>query len=74
MTDTMDNMRALVCYLKELHVEKAELLPYHPLWQEKNLKIGLENPKTFDKTMAEWMNTERLDECRSVFRDASIEV
>jgi len=73
MTDTMDNMKAISSFLKELRVEKVELMPYHPLWQEKNMKIGVENPGTLDKAMSEWMNKDGLEECRSVFKKASIE-
>jgi pyruvate formate lyase activating enzyme len=73
MTDTTDNMKAISSFLKELHVEKVELMPYHPLWQEKNLKIGVENPGVLDKAMSEWMNKDGLDECRSLFRNTSIE-
>ena len=74
MTDAEENINAIASFLKELNVKKAELMPYHPLWQEKNLKIGMENPAVNDKTMLGWMSQDGLNECKSIFKKASIDV
>ncbi len=74
MTDAEENINAIASFLKEFNVKKAELMPYHPLWQEKNLKIGMEDPAVNDKTMSEWMSQDKLNECKSIFKKASIDV
>lgn len=74
MTDTAENIDAIVSFLNRLDVSKVELMPYHPLWQDKNLKVGIENSAVNDRAMSTWMSRERLEECKDVFRRASIDV
>jgi len=44
ITDTDANLRAIVGFLKDCGADKAELLEYHPLWREKNCKLGIPEP------------------------------
>ena len=55
ITDTTDNLKAIAAFLKQCGADAVRLLPYHPLWKEKNCKLGIADPagqngKPNDKT------------------------
>ena len=72
ITDTRQNLLAIVSLYREEKVKKTQLLPYHPLWQDKNLKIGIKQVSAKDSNMDEWMENERVKECEAIFRQAGI--
>ena len=74
ITDTNQNLRAIVDFLKSLEVEKAELLEYHPMWREKNCKLGLPRPADEPADLDSFSSRGHLDSCRQIFLDAGIEV
>jgi pyruvate formate lyase activating enzyme len=74
MTDTDANINAIASFLKELHVKRAQLMAYHPLWREKGLKIGLDNPVKDDRKLSGWADKDRLKACKQIFRNASIHI
>ena len=74
ITDTRENLMAIVEFLKACNVTKAELLAYHPLWREKNHKLGIPNPENENDDLESFLNREHLAACRQVFLDAGIQV
>ncbi len=72
ITDTPENIRAIVNFLKECGVNEARLLPYHPLWQEKNRKIGVSPDTGGAPAMDKWLDNTVLEKCRGVFEAAGI--
>ena len=72
ITDAAENISAIADFLTTCGVRTARLLPYHPLWQEKNMKIGI-NPQTSgNPAMQKWLDNRRLAECRSIFEAAGL--
>ncbi|MDZ7832777.1 MAG: glycyl-radical enzyme activating protein [Desulfobacterales bacterium] len=72
ITDTPENIHAIVDFLSSCGVCEARLLPYHPLWQEKNEKIGISMEKDRAPEMDKWLDRNVLYECRQVFETAGI--
>jgi len=73
ITDTPENIQAIVHFLSTCGVHEARLLPYHPLWQEKNLKIGVALGGHAAE-MDQWLDNQVLDRCRTVFATAGISI
>jgi len=74
ITDTEENLTAIVSFYRAENVKKTQLLAYHPLWQAKNLKIGIEPLETGGPKMDAWMPGERVKACKAFFLDAGIVV
>jgi pyruvate formate lyase activating enzyme len=74
ITDTDQNLRAIVDFLQDCGAEKAVLLEYHPLWREKNRKLGLPDPQEGLDELASFSSREHLARCRCIFLDAGIQV
>ncbi|MBU2514395.1 glycyl-radical enzyme activating protein [bacterium] len=72
ITDTEKNLAAIVSFYKENRVEKTQLMAYHPLWQEKNRKIGIKSSANSEEKMSEWLASERVKECEKIFSEAGI--
>ncbi len=75
ITDTKENLEAIIALFREEGVTETRLLPYHPLWQEKNQKLGIESsssPGTMDQSLDQWLAGERVAECESLFEQAGI--
>lgn len=72
ITDTAKNMRAVADFLVSCGAEKARLLPYHPLWREKNRTIGIESHSSKIPDMDKWMDGDSIEACRSIFLQAGI--
>lgn len=73
-TDDAANISGIADFLNQCGVDQISLLPYHPLWREKNRKIGNHVPSGDDAEMSTWLSRERLDKCRAIFRSAGVEV
>ncbi|MCG8633508.1 MAG: glycyl-radical enzyme activating protein [Desulfobacterales bacterium] len=71
ITDSEENLEAIVRFYRKHHVKKTQLMAYHPLWQEKNARIGLASPTVFPE-MDRWMTGERFRQCEKIFLDAGI--
>jgi pyruvate formate lyase activating enzyme len=74
ITDTDENMRSLAAFLKECRVEKAQLLPYHPLWQEKNRTIGIHDPAGETGLMNAFLDSRRIAYCKAILQREGIRV
>jgi len=74
ITDTESNMHAIAHFLKASGSEKAQLLPYNPLWHEKNLKIGKDSPYSKKTGLTEFMDAKKIEKCKDVFRQIGIGV
>lgn len=73
ITDTDDNLRKIASFLQSLHVTKASLLAYNPLWPEKGAKLGY-GLTGISKPLKEWMPKEKIHYCEDIFRMYGIEV
>jgi len=74
ITDTRENLEAIVEFLKTCEVTRAELLEYHPLWREKNRKLGIPNPENENSDLELFSNQEHQAACQQIFLDAGIHV
>lgn len=72
ITDTKENLEAIVAFYRQEKVQKTQLMAYHPLWQEKNKKIGITSVSVKEANMADWMSHERLTLCENFFIDQGI--
>lgn len=72
ITNTKKNLSAIVSLYREEKVKKTQLMAYHPLWQNKNQKIGIISFSTKENKMGEGMPKEELKECEKAFIDAGI--
>lgn len=74
ITDTNENLEAIVDFLMSVGAEKAELLEYHPMWREKNRKLGFSVMMDEPADLDSFLSRKHLDKCRQIFMDAGIEV
>ncbi|MBI9076957.1 MAG: glycyl-radical enzyme activating protein [Desulfatibacillum sp.] len=74
ITDTEENIQAIIGFYKECGVKKAQVLPYHPLWQEKNFKIGIRDYRGETRAMQSFLDKNRLQACRDAFMAADIQL
>jgi pyruvate formate lyase activating enzyme len=72
ITDTEKNVRGIAGFLNTCEVKKATLLPYHPLWQEKNAKIGIHEPMGERPEMTAFLEKEKINACKTMFQKAGI--
>lgn len=72
ITDTDENITAVASFLKELGVTQGALLPYNPLWQEKNRKMGLVDPLEEHRRLADFSDRAVLERCGKIWTDAGI--
>lgn len=70
ITDTRDNLEAIVSLYKEEDVNKTGLLPYHPLWQDKNQKLGIASGPGLN--MDQWLAKDRAKACEKIFIEGGI--
>jgi len=70
--DTKENLSSIVSFYRKEEVTRTQLMPYHPLWMDKNRKIGM-NPVLADgNKMGEWPAWDRIKACEDLFIDAGI--
>ncbi|MGD0275831.1 MAG: glycyl-radical enzyme activating protein [Syntrophales bacterium] len=74
ITDTVANMEAIAGFLREHGVRNAELLPYNPLWHEKNWSIGYADILIKDPIMNKFMAREKIQYCKNIFKSAGLDV
>ncbi len=74
ITDTEENLREIVSFFRKENVTKTQMMAYHPLWQEKNRKIGIDPSSNHTEEMNRWMEGEKVDVCKKYFTDAGIDV
>ena len=72
ITDTDKNIEDIISFFREMGVTKTHLIPYHPLWQEKNQQIGIEAEKPTDIELQHWISQEKIKKCEEKFRSAGI--
>lgn len=71
ITDREENLKGIANFLKDLNVEEAHLLPYNPLWYEKEEQLGLES-QTDQLKEKSWQSAEKLSKCREIFKNCKI--
>lgn len=72
ITDKEDNLASIAAYLNQNGVRAVALLPYNPLWHEKNRKIGRHNSYSKRSEMNEWIKPSRIEQCKQIFKDFEI--
>ncbi|MCP4115347.1 MAG: glycyl-radical enzyme activating protein [Desulfobacteraceae bacterium] len=72
ITDTRDNISAIIDFYKQEKVGETRLLPYHPLWRDKIKKLGISRPAEKDMETDQWMAKETLAACEKEFARAGI--
>lgn len=72
MTATEDNLRSIASFLRQNGVGKVALLPYHPLWIEKNEKIGKTLSFEQKYSMSSWMKPSEVTLYRSFLEGMEI--
>ncbi len=74
ITDTEHNIRSISGFLEMQQVKQAQLMPYHPLWKEKNRKIGVGDSEIDGGAMSELLDRQKIEDCKKMFEDSGIEV
>lgn len=74
ITDTGDNLRAVAAFLKQCGAGRVQLLPYHPLWQEKSRTIGRSAPMAAGTPLGQWLPPEALAESKAIFTREGISI
>ena len=75
ITATPANLGATAAFLKRCGADRAQLLPYHPLWQAKNRTIGMPPPADGPTAaLGQWLSPQALSECAAVFTREGIAV
>ncbi len=72
ITDTQENLSAILALFKEKQVRKAQLLAYHSLWLAKNRKLGVESSLGDDNRLKGRLAEARRQACARMFRAAGI--
>ncbi|HUN54610.1 MAG TPA: glycyl-radical enzyme activating protein [Smithella sp.] len=73
ITDTEANISGVAAYLQSLHITRAALLAYNPLWHEKSYKIGVEDPYKKSKAMTSFSENAVMERCEDIFANAGID-
>jgi pyruvate formate lyase activating enzyme len=72
ITDSTENIDAIISLFRQVGVVKTHLMPYHPLWQEKNRQIGIEAEKPENVAMDGWIAQDQVKYCEKKFHAAGI--
>jgi pyruvate formate lyase activating enzyme len=74
ITDIESNLTEIADFLLDCGATKVSLLPYHPLWQEKNKTIGIHESIGNQNSMMEFLPQKRIKACKSIFIDKGISI
>ncbi len=72
ITDSTENIDAIISLFSEVGVVKTRLMPYHPLWQEKNRQIGIEAEGPENMELDRWIAHDQVKQCEKKFHAAGI--
>lgn len=72
ITDTDENLTAIMQLYKETGIKKTGLLPYNPTWYGKTEKLGVSVPAEL-AGINHWQSSEKLEHCKDIFRREGIE-
>ena len=72
ITDTDENLAAIAQFYVENGVKRTELLPYNPTWYGKNDKLGIQLAAPL-AGLDHWQSREKIEHCKSIFRNSGIE-
>ncbi|MBN1498328.1 MAG: glycyl-radical enzyme activating protein [Spirochaetes bacterium] len=72
ITDTAENIRSIAAFLKKQKVDEAALLAYNPLWHEKSVKVGADDPYKSDRAMTAFAEHGVLERCKALFAETGI--
>jgi len=72
ITDSPENIDAIISLFREAGVTKTHLMPYHPLWQAKNRQIGIEAAESECLEMDRWIADDQVKHCEKKFHAAGI--
>ncbi len=72
ITDTAANLGAIATFLRKHAVEQVQLMPYNPLWREKEGKLGTRSDA--GPGASTWMTRAEIEGCANVFRRSSVDV
>lgn len=73
ITDTEENLSAIVDLLRRTGQRRVQLMEYNPLGREKRIKIGRHPSETNGALPTAWMPREHLVSCQALFQRAGIE-
>lgn len=73
ITATAENLAGIAAFLRAIGLQRAQVMPYHPLWAAKCAKLGVPNPLHGLPGMATWMPGEAVAACRAIFHAAGIQ-
>lgn len=72
ITATDTNLGAIAEFLKEEDVTRVQLLPFNPLWPEKELKVGRPTDFGAETQQASFMPAEEIERCEEIFSSMNI--
>lgn len=71
ITDTEENLQGIAEFLSDLGVKEAHLLPYNPLWYEKEDKLGIKSGAEELKEK-KWLCQRKIEFCKKLFENCKI--
>jgi pyruvate formate lyase activating enzyme len=74
ITDTKENIESIISFFIEEGVNKTHLMAYHPMWIEKNQKIGIEAEKLLNGKMEKCIESDTVKDCKKMFNEAGITI
>lgn len=72
ITDTDENLEAIVRLYKETGVNRTELLPYNPTWYAKTEKLGVSLADELEG-LTSWQSNDKIEHCKDIFRREGID-
>jgi len=72
ITDTENNMRAIGKWLAMQGEQKIQVMAYHPMWMEKNAKIGIKTPQDIGPSLYKWMDHDDVLRCKRILEDEGL--
>lgn len=73
ITATDSNLEMFAGFLREEGAGRVALMPYNPLWIEKDRKVGGHSLLVDRQQMTTWMNPAAVKRCRSIFKGFEVE-
>jgi pyruvate formate lyase activating enzyme len=72
ITATKENLNGIAGFLKNQGAHKTQLMPYNPLWFDKNKKIGAVCPMEKIADKATWIPQEQIMEYKAMYKSYGI--
>lgn len=74
ITDTTVNLNAIAEFLSANQVTTTAVMPYHPLWREKEFKLGHQSADAEREEMRSFLARDHIENCKNLLRKEGLRV